>query len=466
MDSLNGQFSTILTTTRLGATSKTQVFIEPIAIGNSHLRHIPESIEMDPNDDNGNDLTGSFPDLFAIFKGPGSGSNSTEVHVLSASSGYQDFVLQTGTRLPETGANFSFDIGDWILWDSEHPWVPAQNRVDLLAVKSHGTGTNSTERFIVDGESGYQQWDENGLGQLGSVLPETPSGFEYDWADWDGDGTLDLFAIGNGFGPHRPHEVYIVGPWNRGYFEQQQPKPTVNLTASRDAVAEGNGVTYTATVTVPYSSNVTIPISIGGSVGSSDYTTGGLSGGRLTIPAGSQSRTFTVSSTNDTLDENTETVTVSMGTPTNAYLGHDSSHSFTIADNDPRPNFSINDVSVTEGDSGTKNATFTVTLSAASGLTTRVSYATANHTAVAGSDFNSVSGTLTFPPGDRTKTITVPVRGDVLDEINEQFYVNLSGASNAGISDTRGVGTINDNDPVPNFSINDVSVNRRGTPEL
>jgi hypothetical protein len=75
-----------------------------------------------------------------------------------------------------------------------------------------------------------------------------------------------------------------------------------------------------------------------------------------------------------------------------------------------------------------------------------VNYATANGTATAGSDYNATSGTLTFAPGVTTQTITVQVRGDTTPEANETFAVNLSGASNATIADSQGVGTIINND--------------------
>src|SRR5690606_5822117 len=95
------------------------------------------------------------------------------------------------------------------------------------------------------------------------------------------------------------------------------------------------------------------------------------------------------------------------------------------------------------------NATFTVTLSAASGQTVTVNYATADGTATQPADYTSTSGTLTFTPGSTTQTITVPVIGEAVPEADETFFVNLSGASNATISDNQGVGTIiNDDVPV------------------
>ncbi|MCP3978681.1 MAG: hypothetical protein GY716_05020, partial [bacterium] len=131
----------------------------------------------------------------------------------------------------------------------------------------------------------------------------------------------------------------------------------------------------------------------------------------------------------------------------------------TINNDDTPPSLSINDVPVAEGNSGSTNATFTVTLNAVSGKTVTVNYASADNTATtADSDYTSASGTLTFNPGVTTQTVDVPVNGDAKDEDNETYYVNLSGPSNATISDSQGLGTINNDDTPPSLSINDVPV--------
>jgi len=108
---------------------------------------------------------------------------------------------------------------------------------------------------------------------------------------------------------------------------------------------------------------------------------------------------------------------------------------------------SINDVAIKEGDSGTSNAIFTVTLSAASGLPVSVDFATANGTASAPSDYTAITATtLTFNPGEMTKTITVGINGDQSLEPDETFFVNLTNAVNATISRSQGVGTILNDD--------------------
>ncbi len=116
------------------------------------------------------------------------------------------------------------------------------------------------------------------------------------------------------------------------------------------------------------------------------------------------------------------------------------------------PELSIDDVTVTEGDAGTTPAGFTVSLSAPSSVPVTVDFATAPDTATAPADYVSTSGGLTFAPGETSKPITVPVNGDLTDEPNETFFVNLSNPSNAGIADGQGVGTIIDDDRNGKFS--------------
>jgi hypothetical protein len=75
-----------------------------------------------------------------------------------------------------------------------------------------------------------------------------------------------------------------------------------------------------------------------------------------------------------------------------------------------------------------------------------VAYATANVTATAGSDYTTTAGTLTFTPGQTSKTIAVPILGGTVAEPVETFVVNLSGATNATTATAQGTGTIQDND--------------------
>ncbi|HVX61702.1 MAG TPA: cellulose binding domain-containing protein [Pirellulales bacterium] len=112
----------------------------------------------------------------------------------------------------------------------------------------------------------------------------------------------------------------------------------------------------------------------------------------------------------------------------------------------PLPSLSIGDVSQAEGDGGTTNFTFDVTLSAPSSDAVTVQYSTADGTAHAGNDYNAASGTITFSPGQTTRQITVQVLGDTTPEANETFAVKLSHPSGATLATTQATGTIVNDD--------------------
>jgi hypothetical protein len=114
----------------------------------------------------------------------------------------------------------------------------------------------------------------------------------------------------------------------------------------------------------------------------------------------------------------------------------------------PVPSLSINSVSVTDGTAGT-TAVFTVSLSQAATSAVTVKYATANGTAVAGTDYTAESGTLTFSPGTVYQSISVPISPDTTAKPNLTFQVNLSGASGASIATPSGAGTIADSVGLP-----------------
>ena len=126
------------------------------------------------------------------------------------------------------------------------------------------------------------------------------------------------------------------------------------------------------------------------------------------------------------------------------------------------PSLAINDIQVTEGNSGFVDAVFTVALSAASNKTVTASYTTQDGTAAAPSDYTSASGTLTFAPGETSKSIHIQVRGDLLVENDESFLVNLSAPTYATIADGQGQATIKNDDVgppvVPSITISDVTV--------
>ncbi len=237
------------------------------------------------------------------------------------------------------------------------------------------------------------------------------------------------------------------------------PGPAGNLrfTAAASSVGEGAG---SATIGVERVAGSFGPISVmyatsdGTALQPGDYAS---ANGTLSWGAGEVgTRTFAVPIVNDASVEPGETINIALsGATGSATLVTPSSAVLTISDDDASL-MSINDVTLTEGNAGPGPFAFTVTLSVPSTGTVTVQAVTADGTAVAPGDYTAQASTVTFPPGVTTQTVTVMVDGDATDELNETFFVNLSNPTGATIADGQGLGTINDDDPQPSISIDDV----------
>jgi hypothetical protein len=236
--------------------------------------------------------------------------------------------------------------------------------------------------------------------------------------------------------------------------------PTPQLSIANTSVTEGNTGTVNATFTVTLSNpssdvvTATYTTSDGTALAGVDYT---ATTGTVTFTAGQTSRTFTVPVIGDVLDEPNETFFATLSAPVNALIAN-AQGTATITDNDAAPSIRISDVTVTEGDTGSVDAVLIVTLSAPSTFTVGVNWATGASTGTPNVDFTPVSGVLSFAPGTTSQQITVPILGDLINEVNETVNVDLTQPVNATIADSRGVITIAENDPLPDVTIDDISV--------
>jgi Calx-beta domain-containing protein len=229
----------------------------------------------------------------------------------------------------------------------------------------------------------------------------------------------------------------------------QQPSISVH-----DAVVtEGNSGTVQATFVVELSapapaspavsfSYATSSAPDGTATAGSDYVA--TSGGPITFAAGETQKQVVVQVNGDTVDEQQEFFYLDISNVQNATVSSSRGKGFIV--DDDGPTISINDVSITEGNSGTKAATFTLTLSGPSVEAIAVRVETAPGTATASSDYNSVNVVVLFQPGDVTHTVDVQVIGDTNLESNETFFVNITEAFATTIADGQGVGTILDDD--------------------
>ncbi|MFM6478152.1 MAG: beta strand repeat-containing protein, partial [Microcystis panniformis] len=189
----------------------------------------------------------------------------------------------------------------------------------------------------------------------------------------------------------------------------------------------------------------------------------GSFGTATNFSVGNRPSSVTVGDFNGDGKSDLATANPSNGGSISILLNADPTATVTITDvSQPPISLTINDVTVTEGNSGTTNAVFTVSLSSAASTVVTVNYATANGTATAGTDYTAIPPTtLTFNPGETSKTITVPVNGDNQVELNETFFLNLSNlqanGSNVTLADNQGQGTIT-NDDSASIAISDVTI--------
>ncbi|MEO8434757.1 MAG: Calx-beta domain-containing protein, partial [Pyrinomonadaceae bacterium] len=250
----------------------------------------------------------------------------------------------------------------------------------------------------------------------------------------------------------------------QGTIVNDDSQPTISINDVN--LGEGNsGATsfnFNVILSNPSSQTVTVNYATANGTATTADNDYSSTNGTVTFNPGETGKPITVTVNGDVLNEPDEIFFVNLSAAVNATIT-DNQGSGNVTNDDALPSLSINDLSVAEGNSGTANATFNVTLSAPSGQTVSVNYATANSTATAGIDYESTTGTLTFDPGDTSKPVAVVINGDTAHEPNETFFVNVFGATNATIADNQGVGTITNDDAVPSLSLNDATANEGNT---
>ncbi|HYV38561.1 MAG TPA: Calx-beta domain-containing protein, partial [Gemmataceae bacterium] len=226
--------------------------------------------------------------------------------------------------------------------------------------------------------------------------------------------------------------------------------PTISIYSA--SVNEGNSGVSQMNFTVMLSTTSAVPVTVsyassdnGSSTAGSDYQ---AVSGLLTFAPGQTSQTISVNVLGDTLYEGNETFYLRISDGTNGTVGTTNYLGIgTINNDDAAPALTINDVSLTVGNTGSTNATFTISLSAASGLGVGVYYNTIAGTATSGTDYFSTSNYLFIPAGQTSATVSIGVLGDTLKEANETFIVNLYNPSNATLARSQGTATIMDDDP-------------------
>ena len=232
----------------------------------------------------------------------------------------------------------------------------------------------------------------------------------------------------------------VVG--NAGTILQSE-SPMLPLSVGDAIVLEGNAGTNNAVFVVRLGTNHADVVSV-------DFTTvddtasAGFdyvaTRGTLIFNSGETNKTFVVPVLGDILDEVAETFFIRLSNPTNVNLVQTQAVG-TILDDDTVPLF-ITDATVREGNIGTTSAVFDVRPTRPPLLPVTVDFTTADGSATAGVDYIPTNGTVTFAPGETSKSIAVLVLGDFNHETDETFFINLSHPVHTVLVSTQGIGTI------------------------
>ncbi|MEO2006034.1 MAG: Calx-beta domain-containing protein, partial [Candidatus Poribacteria bacterium] len=249
-----------------------------------------------------------------------------------------------------------------------------------------------------------------------------------------------------------PLNATLATPQVTATIADDDPLPGVSVDSPR--VTEDTAVFAMVTMTLSTASgrDVTVDYTTtdATAIAPDDYT---ATAGTRTFVAGQTTQTFDVIILADAIDEDDETVTVTLSSPVNVQLPATTA-SVTITDDDDAPNLSIGGITVTEGSSlaavSPTTASFVVTLDAASGKNVTVTYATADGTATeADGDYTAAADTLTLAPGELTSSVDVSVAADYDDEPDETFVLSISAVTNATASVLSATATIADDDEPP-----------------
>lgn len=318
------------------------------------------------------------------------------------------------------------------------------------------THTRQASVLLGDGQGGFSLPIVSSLGVANTTYVLL---IDAALADLTGDGLLELVTIDGGYQP-----AAIVAE-NDGVWIKPEELSIEDVT-----IVEGDSGSLDAIFTVTLSGEPGGPVSVdytvfdyygSGAAGAAqagvDYSS---PGGTLTFGPGVLSQTISVAVLGDRLGEGNESFYVRLSNPSGALL-RDADAEGVIDDNEPTISidhaYGVDPLTVVEGDSGTTPAVFTVTLSQPYDQEVTVDYYTlTGHT----SDIVAASDTLRFAPWETSKEIVIEVVNDLIYESLEAFNVYLSNPSaNASLGNGAGYCYIEDNDPPPTASINDVTKN-------
>lgn len=241
-------------------------------------------------------------------------------------------------------------------------------------------------------------------------------------------------------------------------FRNLQLKELLPISVAGVSVNESDGVAK-FTLTLPEASEEIITLDYAtadnSAVAGVDYT---AASGTVIFNPGEISQTIEIAIKNDDRSEVEESFNLILSNVSNA-IAIDREVTATIVDNDtPLPTISLRDLDLNEGNADLSTALVTVSLDRAWLEPVTVDYSTRDFTAEADSDYQAVSNTLVFNPGETSKAIEVAINGDIFNETDESFWFDLDNAVNAVLEQTQAEITINNDDAEPNINVSNAGV--------
>jgi hypothetical protein len=224
----------------------------------------------------------------------------------------------------------------------------------------------------------------------------------------------------------------VLGPRSTAQLKIVDDEAAVQFASPTYSVLEGGTIAITVERTGPATGTVIVPFTTGGGTAAAgvDYVT---ATGSLTFAATVKTLTFPVRTLANTVVDGSRTVGLTLGPgvtgTAGAVLGAQSTATLTITDNDVggQIQFSAPTYTVSEATAG---ATITVVRTGGAAGPVTVDFATVGGgTATAGTDYTAVTQTLTFAAGVMSRTATVPITNDTLDEANETVFLQLTNAT-------------------------------------
>lgn len=227
-----------------------------------------------------------------------------------------------------------------------------------------------------------------------------------------------------------------------------ETQPMVSFATSTSSAGES---VSSHTVPVILSATASTPVVVNYAVTGGSATSGGvdytLANGSLTISVGQTTGNIVIPVINDTIYEGNETIELTLSSPSGATLGA-ASHTRTIVDDDSLPELQFSSISSSLSEAiATRTVTVSLTNASAFSASANIGYA---GSATSGSDYTPGVSSMTFAPGETSKTLTITVVNDAIYEPNENVVATLSGLSGASAGPiTAHTFTITNDDATP-----------------